>query len=103
MTDAAMLARLMRQAEEEGAALVTLRALIEEASEAGVARALDRLGLGDASARRDISELRELLKAWRDAKISARNAVLAWIMRIALALLVVAMAARVGLTDLLKP
>lgn len=103
MTDAAMLARLMRQAEEEGAALVTLRALIEEASEAGVARALDRLGLSDASARRDIGELRELLKAWRDAKISARNAVLAWIMRIALALLVVGMAARVGLTDLLKP
>lgn len=103
MTDIAMLARLMRQAEEEGAALVTLRALIEEASEAGAGRALERLGLGDATARHDIGELRELLKAWRDAKISARNAVLAWIMRIALALLVVAMATRVGLTELLKP
>ncbi|WP_076070717.1 DUF6127 family protein [Sphingomonas montana] len=103
MTDVAMLARLLAQAEEEGAGLVTLRALIEEASEAGASRALERLGLSDASARNDISALRELLKAWRDAKISTRNAVLAWVMRIVLALLVVAMAARLGLTELLKP
>jgi hypothetical protein len=103
MTDMAMLARLMRQAEEEGAALVTVRALIEEASEAGAGRVLDRLGLSDAGARADIGELRELLKAWRDAKVSARNAVVAWVMRILLAALVVGMAARVGLTDFLKP
>ncbi|MFD1952264.1 DUF6127 family protein [Sphingomonas arantia] len=103
MTDVAMLARLLCQAEEEGAALVTLRALIEEASEAGAGRALERLGLSDVSARNDISALRELLKAWRDAKVSARNAVLAWAMRTALALLLVAMAARLGLTELLKP
>ncbi len=68
MSDKAMVAQLMRQAEQEGAALVTLRALVEEASEAGAERALGALGLGDPKARRDMDELRELLQAWRDAK-----------------------------------
>jgi hypothetical protein len=80
-----------------------VRALIEEASNAGAERVLERLGLNDPGARADIGELRELLKAWRDAKVSARNAVLAWIVRILLAALVVGMAARVGLTAHLKP
>lgn len=98
-TDKAMLAQLMRQAETEGAALVTLRALVEEASEIGADRALTSLGLKDANARRDMNELRELLQAWRDAKKSAWSAVVTWAVRIALALLVAGMAVKMGLLE----
>ena len=97
--NAAMLARLTAQAEEQGADLMTLRALIEEASEIGAERALGALGLTDPKARRDMDELRELLQAWRDAKKSALRAVLSWIVRIGLALLVMGMAFKVGLLE----
>ena len=103
MTDSAsMLARLMAQAEGEGADLVTLRALAEEASETGAERALGALGLRDPSARRDMDELRELLQAWRDAKKSAVRAVMSWMLRVGLAALVLAMAMRLGLTELVR-
>jgi hypothetical protein len=102
MSDAAMLASLMRQAEGQGVDLVTLRALVEEASEAGAGRALEALGLRDKSARRDMDELRELLQAWRDAKRSAFRAAAGWMVRIGLALLVMAMAVRLGLTELIR-
>jgi hypothetical protein len=101
MTDAAMLASLMRRAEGQGAELVTLRALVEEASQAGAERALGTLGLQGAGARRDMDELRELLQAWRDAKRSAWKAAVGWIVRFGLAALLVAMAAKLGVTELL--
>ena len=97
-----MLALLVAQAEGQGADMVTLRALIEEASEVGAERALEALGLKDATARRDMDELRELLRAWRDAKKSAREAVVAWAIRILLALLVAGMAVKMGLLELLR-
>ena len=100
--NAGMLARLMSQAEGQGADLVTLRALIEEASERGAERALGALGLRDASARRDMDELRELLQAWRDAKKSAVRAVFGWMVRIGLAALVLAMALKLGLSDFVR-
>ena len=78
MTGDALLARLMAQAEGRGVDLITLRALVEEASQAGATRALGALGLDDPRARRDMDELRELLSAWRDAKRSARQAVVSW-------------------------
>jgi hypothetical protein len=84
-----MIAGLTRQAETEGASLVTLRALVEEASEAGAARALARVGLGGEDAGRDVGELRALLAAWREAKQSARAAVIGWAVKIALTGLVV--------------
>lgn len=99
---AEMLARLMAQVEEEGAGLVTLRALAEEASELGAQRAMERLGLADAGAQRDLGELRQLLGAWRDAKASARNAAIGWIVRVMLALLLMGLALRFGLTDLVR-
>jgi hypothetical protein len=103
MTDnASMLARLTAQAEGEGADLVTLRALIEEASGIGAERALGALGLKDPTARRDMDELRELLQAWRDAKKSAVRAVMGWVMRVGLAALLVAMAVKLGLTELIR-
>jgi hypothetical protein len=99
MTDKAMVAQLMKQAEGEGAGLVTLRALVEEASELGADRALATLGLKDVNARRDMDELRELLQAWRDAKKSAWNAVVTWAVRILLALLVAGMVVKMGLLE----
>ena len=91
-----ILAHLARQEEASGADFVTLRALIEEASEAGAARALGRLGLEDGRARRDMDELRELLGAWRDAKRGAWSEGARWLVRIVLALVVLGMAVKTG-------
>ena len=96
-----MLALLIAQAEAQGAGLVTLRALVEEACEVGAERALGALGLRDEKARRDMDELRELLQAWRDAKASAWRAVVGWVVRFGLAALLVGMAVELGLTDLI--
>jgi hypothetical protein len=101
--NASMLALLTAQADAQGADLVTLRALVEEASGVGADRALGALGLTDQAARRDMDELRELLRAWRDAKKSARQAVVAWAIRIVLALLVAGIAVKVGLLGMLRP
>jgi hypothetical protein len=102
MTNEEMLARLISQAEGEGADLVTLRAVVEEASGLGATRVLVRLGLDDSTAVNDLTELRQLLAAWRDAKASARNALVTWIVRGSLALLLVGIAVRMGATELLK-
>ena len=96
-----LLASLMAQARDEGAELVTLRAIVEEASVLATDRALERLGLGDAGAEGDLGELRELLQAWRDAKTSAWKALVEWIIRGALALLLVGIAVRLGAWDML--
>jgi hypothetical protein len=97
MTDHnATLALLLAQAERQGADMLTLRALAEEASGAGAERARAALGLKDENARRDMDDLRELLRAWRDAKRSAWQAVVGWTVRILLALLVAGMAVKLG-------
>jgi hypothetical protein len=101
MSAEALLASLMAQAEGRGVDLITLRALVEESSQAGARRALASLGLDDPSARRDMDELRELLSAWRDAKKSARRAVVSWLVRIMLAALLAGMAVKLGLLELL--
>ncbi|MFC0203517.1 DUF6127 family protein [Novosphingobium soli] len=97
-----MLAGLLAQAASGGADLVTLRAVVEEASELGARRMLARIGLDDETAPQDVSELRELLQAWRDAKSSARAAAIGWIVRGALALLLLGLAVRLGATGLLR-
>ena len=94
MTDALLVAQL---AQADGHDLVTLRALVEEASEMGARRALARLGLADEDAREDVLELRQLLKAWRDAKSSARHAVIGWVVRGCLALVLIGIALKLGL------
>ena len=94
-----ILASLMAQASEEGAEVVTLRAIIEETSVLATDRALERLGLGDAGAEGDLVELRELLQAWRDAKTSAWKALVDWIVRGALAMLLIGIAVRFGMWD----
>ena len=102
MTPEDMLARLVAQAGAEGASLVTLRAVVEEASDLGAARVLERMGLSDPKAVGDLAELRELLRAWRDAKASAWKAVVDWTVRGLLALLLLGIALRLGVGDLLK-
>lgn len=95
-----MLLHLAAQADARGADLVTLRALIEEASDLGAARALARLGLADDTAAKDMAELRELLSAWRDAKRTVRKTLLGWLVRAALALVLLGLAIKLGLTGL---
>ena len=102
MTREDMLARLIAQADHEGGELITLRAIVEEASELGANRVLDRLGLGDPSAQEDIDELREWLGAWRDAKASAWKAAVDWLVKGVLALLLVGIAVRLGVGDMLS-
>lgn len=91
-----ILASLMMQARDEGATIVTLRAIIEESSALATDRVLERLGLGDAGAESDLIALRDLLQAWRDAKTSAWKAFVDWLIRGALALLLIGIAVRVG-------
>lgn len=96
MGDTGLLAQLMGQAADDGADLQTLRAIAEEAGTLGATRAMARIGLSDAQAASDVQELRELLKAWRDAKRSAVRAAFAWVMRMVFALLLVGIAVRTG-------
>jgi hypothetical protein len=79
-----------------------LQGLLEQASETGARRALARLGLDDASAAKDMNELRELLSAWRDAKRSARKAAIGWVVRMVLALLLIGIAFKMGLPGLVS-
>jgi hypothetical protein len=101
MTNDALLATLVAQADGRVIDVVTLRALVEESSQSGARRALGALGLDDERARRDMDELRELLSAWRDAKKTAWRAVVSWAVRIALAAVLVGIAVKLRLTDLI--
>jgi len=102
MTNDALLATLVAQADGRVIDVVTLRALVEESSQSGARRALGALGLDDERARRDMDELRELLSAWRDAKRTAWRAVVTWLIRIALAALLIGIAVRLKLTGLVS-
>ncbi len=98
MTD--ILTQLSAQTEFKSMDMLSLRALIEEAAQEGADRALTRLGLADDKAPQDMAELRELLSAWRDAKRSARKAAIGWAVRMTLALLLIGLAVKLGLTGL---
>lgn len=102
MTREDMLAKLISQAQEEGGELVTLRAIVEESIELGADRMLGRLGLNDDSAQNDIDELRDLLGAWRTAKASAWKAIVEWLVRGVMAVLLIGIAVRLGLPGLLR-
>jgi hypothetical protein len=102
MTRDDMLTALLGQAAAEGGDLITLRAIVEEASEVGAERVLNRIGLGDDGAEKDIDELRELLAAWRAAKAAAWKAAIAWVVRALFALLLIGLAVRFGFPEMLK-
>ena len=97
-----MLAKLIGQAAADGGDLVTLRAIVEEASELGAKRVLGRVGLNDDKEQDDLCELRELLGAWRVAKASAWKAAVEWVVRGAMALLLIGIAVRLGVPGMLK-
>lgn len=81
----------------------SMEQMARDAAEQGARLALAQLGLDDEHAAKDMAELRELLGAWRDAKKSAVKSVIGWVTRWGLALLVVGMAAKLGLgASLLK-
>ena len=65
-------------------------------------RVLDRLGLADPGAEDDLDELRELLRAWRDAKASAWKAAVDWLVRGVFALLLVGIAVRLGVGEMVR-
>lgn len=102
MTREDLLARLMVQAANEGGDIITLRAIVEETTELAADRVLSRLGLSDDNAQEDLDELRELLGAWRDAKASAWKAAIDWVVRALLALLLIGIAMRLGVTEVLR-
>lgn len=97
-----MLAALMAQAQSGGSDLVTLRAIVEEASEVGARRAVEKLGLGDENAQDDLDELRDLLGAWRTAKASAWKAAIDWFVRVIGALLLIGIAVRLDIAAVLR-
>lgn len=98
MQDREMLANLVAQAEGEGGDLLMIRAIIEEASMIGAERALARIGLSDKEAEKDVGELRDMLRGWRDTKRAAREAAVGWLVRLLVMLLLLGLAVR---TDLL--
>ena len=102
MDEEEALARLIALAGTSAPDAALLRAVVEEASELGARRALARLGLADEAARAAVSDLRQLLGAWRDAKKSVWAAVVDWAVRCVLALVVVGLAVKLGLPGLLK-
>lgn len=48
-----------------------MEALLERAAEAGAKRALERVGLHDEQAIRDVRDLRDLLDMWRQVRTGA--------------------------------
>ncbi len=97
-----MLAKLIAQATTDGSDLITLRAIVEEATELGADRVLIRLNLDDDRAQNDIDELREILAAWRNAKSSAWKAVVEWVVRGVMALLLLGIAVRLGVPGMFQ-
>jgi len=85
----AVLTALVEQAVAEGSSPLTLKAVVEEASQTGAARALARLGLEDSAAGADIRELRQLMIAWRDLRGTARRAAIGWLVKIAITALLI--------------
>ena len=90
-------AKLLAEASAQGADAARLIDLVEAASEAGATRALNRIGLHDAAAGKDIGDLRQLVQGWRDAKSSALRAVVTWTVRGLIALLLVGLAIKLGM------
>ena len=53
--------------------------MMEVAAEKGARRALERIGLHDDDAGRDINDLRTLIDGWRETKRTVTQAVTKWI------------------------
>lgn len=99
--DGEALALLIERSLGQSGNALALRALIEEASEAGASRALARIGLADAGAGGDIHELRQLLLAWRDTRRAVRRAVIGWAAKLLLTALLIGLVVEFKLARLL--
>lgn len=55
-----------------------IRRLINEAAEEGATRALEKIGLHDENAPKDITELRTLLDSWRQTKSTVLKTIVQW-------------------------
>ncbi len=75
----AEIARLTKQAHDEGVSVEILIELVEACSESGAQKALHAVGLHDADAGQDIADLRTLLGSWRSAKTIIGRTVLTWL------------------------
>jgi Family of unknown function (DUF6127) len=96
---AATLARLSQQIDAQGADPLLLRAIIEEASDLGAMRALERVGLADAAANKDMQDVRALLDAWRATKSSVLKIILGWLFKLLLASLLLGVALEMKLIN----
>lgn len=88
MDQSDILETLISQALEDGAKPLTLRAIVEDASQSGAHRALTQLGLCDATAHKDITELRQLLTSWHDVQTTARRTIVRWFTTLLLSIIV---------------
>ena len=75
-----------------------LNAMLEQAAERGAERCLVRLGIENGLAARDINELRDLLAAWREARIAAWQTIVKVTTTAILAALLVGIAVKLKLT-----
>ncbi|MCK5042167.1 MAG: hypothetical protein KAR62_07725 [Sphingomonadales bacterium] len=90
------LALLAQAANSEGTDTITIKALVEEASEVGAAKALARCGLHDENAGADIRALRDVLGAWRDARRVAWRSAVKWVITIIFALVLAGLATKMN-------
>lgn len=88
------------RARKEGLTPDTLYEIVEQATEEGALRMLNRLGLSDESAGSDITELRSLLEAWRETKKTARHTMVSWIIRLLISALALGLAVKMKFIQL---
>lgn len=79
-----------------------LEKLIEEASNRGANRALERVGLHDESAGRDIQEIRTLLSSWRSVKSEAIKSVTGLVTKTLLVAILIGLGVKTGIWDHFK-
>lgn len=73
-----------------------LAAMLDEAAERGANRVLEKLGLTDEDAGKDIRDLRTLIDGWRKAKRSALQAMVQWVTTAVLGILAAAFYLKFG-------
>lgn len=56
-----------------------IEAMIDAAAEKGAKRALEKVGLHDDEAGRDIADLRTLIDGWRETKRTVTQAITKWV------------------------
>ena len=64
-----------------------LRALLKEAAREGARDALHELGLHDENAPKDVNDLRDLIRGWRDVRSSIISTITKWVTTAILGLL----------------